>query len=74
MKTLVSIALTAVVALMAAPHLKYESKSLPPIENLRYEINMHQSQLDIQKMKTDSIRFDIMKNQQYIRNVVPGAD
>lgn len=74
MKTLVSIGITIVVAFMAAPHLKYERKEIPKIENLRYEITTYQSQLDIQKMKTDSIRVDIMKNQQYIRNVVPGAD
>ena len=74
MKTLVSFAVTIMLAFIAIPHLKYESKELPPIKNLRYDINTYQHELDIQKMKTDSIRVDIMKNHQYIRNVVPGAD
>ena len=74
MKALVSFAVTICLAFIAAPHFKYESKELPPIKNLRYDINTYQHELDIQKMKTDSIRVDIMKNQQYIRNVVPGAD
>ena len=74
MKTVVSLAVSVCIAFMAIPHFKYESRELPPIENLRYEINTYQHKLDIQKMKTDSIRVDIIKNQQYIRNVVPGAD
>lgn len=74
MKTLVSFAVTIMLAFIAIPHFKYESKELPPIKNLRYNINMYQHELDVQKMKTDSIRVDIIKNHQYIRNVVPGAD
>ena len=74
MKTLVSFGIATVIAFIAIPHLKYESKELPPIVNLRYDINTYQHELDIQKMKTDSIRVDIIKNHQYIRNVVPGAD
>ena len=74
MKTLVSIAVTVMVAFMAAPHFKNTTKKIPPIEHLQYDISTQQHELEQARLETDSLKMSIIKNQQYIRNVVPGAD
>lgn len=74
MKTLVSIAVAVAVAFIAAPHFKYPTTKIPPIERLHYDISTQQHDLEQARLETDSLKMSIMKNQQYIRNVVPGAD
>ena len=74
MKTVVSIAVTVCIAFIAAPHFKYTAKEMPPIERLHYDITTQQHELEQARLETDSLKMSIIKNQQYIRNVVPGAD